>query len=65
MMIVGAVSGALLPDVNNNQNLCPGRYEDDYEEYIGDYKGLNLSNAEAAIGMFMPICVMVVRKYKS
>lgn len=42
--------------------ISPGRQKNRDEEYNGDFKGLNLSDAENAIGMFLSIIMMMEGK---
>ncbi len=49
-------------DINNRQRR-PGRNENRDEKKTGNDDGLNLGDAEAAIVVFLPVIMMVKRKY--
>ncbi len=61
-MIAGAMSEAGRPDINDQQ-LCPGRNENRNEKQAGNDDRLNLGDAKAAIVVFLPVIVVMERKY--
>ena len=63
-MIACAVSEGGRPN-EYNKHLRPGRYEECNEKYAGDNKRLNLSNAETAIVMLLPIIMVMEGEYNT